>query len=292
MATSPDYAGVESGIKQGYDAQRQKAAQQEAGNLQSQRDALARRQAQLGGGPGGAFIKAEQMAGDESAQRGQQANASIDSAQAQELRNVKMTQLGQQFTTSERQGSEAHADTAQAKTFAHEDTSQQTGIAAAEKQQATQINANSSLQDRQLAAQAIMQQKGIEATSDLSAKQIAAQEIMQKTGLDAQAAMQAVGITAQKDMQETAQKFQGDQAKLDRDVKVDEFLQTIGLSKEEFAHQVGVDQFNEDMANKMFEKKDMLESAFGSLGGNKISQSGKGAGGKLSDWWKDFTSSN
>jgi len=51
MATTPDYTGVEDSIKKGYDAQRQKAAQAEAGNLQGQRDALARRQAQLGGGP-------------------------------------------------------------------------------------------------------------------------------------------------------------------------------------------------------------------------------------------------
>ena len=216
---APDYSGVEQGIAKGYNAQRQQAASTEAGNLQGQKDALARRAAALGNAPGGAFVKAEQQTGNDSAQRLQQANAGIDAAQNAELRGVKMTQLGQQFTTSERQGSEAHADTAQAATFAHEDTSQGTGIQAAKEQQATGIASQEKMAAAQIEAQKTMQDKGITAQSTLQDRQLAAQEVMQKTGIDAQAAMQMVGITAQKDMQDTQQKFQADQAQKDRDMQ-------------------------------------------------------------------------
>ena len=99
----PDYSGITKGITGQYDALRQKAAQQESANLQGQRDALQRRAAQLQGGPSGAFIKQEQLAGDASAQRLQQANEGIDQQQSADLRNVNMTQLGQQFQTSERE---------------------------------------------------------------------------------------------------------------------------------------------------------------------------------------------
>jgi len=224
---APDYSGVEQGIAKGYNAQRQQAASTEAGNLQGQKDALARRAAALGNAPGGAFVKAEQQTGNDSAQRLQQANAGIDAAQNAELRGVKMTQLGQQFTTSERQGSEAHADTAQAATFAHEDTSQGTGIQAAKEQQATGIASQEKMAAAQIEAQKTMQDKGITAQSTLQDRQLAAQEVMQKTGIDAQAAMQMVGITAQKDMQDTQQKFQADQAQKDRDIKVDEFMKQM-----------------------------------------------------------------
>ncbi len=100
---APDYSGITSDIASGYNAQRQKAQQQEGANLQGQKDALARRAAQLGGGPSGALIKTEQQAGDQSAQRLQSANEGINQAQNQEMRGIKMTQLGQQYQTGERE---------------------------------------------------------------------------------------------------------------------------------------------------------------------------------------------
>ena len=106
---APDYSGITKGITGQFDVARQKAAQTEGANLQGQKDALARRAAQLGGGPSGAFVKAEQTAGNESAQRLQQANEGINSQQSAALRDVNMTQLGQQYQTSERLGSEQFA---------------------------------------------------------------------------------------------------------------------------------------------------------------------------------------
>lgn len=77
-----------TGVDKQFDANRQRVGQVEAARLQQGRDALARRAAQLGGGPGGAFIKQEQLAMDESAQRQGMANMEIDAAKDAELRRM------------------------------------------------------------------------------------------------------------------------------------------------------------------------------------------------------------
>lgn len=256
MALPPDYSGVTSGIVGGYSNQRQQAAQQEGANLQGQRDAINRKAAQLGGGPSGALIKADQQEGDASAQRLQGANANIDQAQAADLRGVQMTQLGQQYTTSEREAGQQFA--------AGQQQSSQTFQAG---QQASQIS-----------AQEGMQKTGIDAQSSLAAKQIDAQKLMQQKGLDAQSAMQAAGITAQQDILNTQQQFAGGQAQLARQMQSDEFTAQLNQAASQFdktfPEQSGVDQFNESIATQMANKKDFLDKLFdpsswgGGLGGN------------------------
>ena len=86
-----------------------RAKQQEAANLQGQKDALARRAAQMGGGPSGAFVKQEQVAGDESAKRLASANEGIDAMQAQETRRVNEIEQGQNFVKGESVGSQDFA---------------------------------------------------------------------------------------------------------------------------------------------------------------------------------------
>ena len=56
-------------INKQFDPLRNRAKQQEAANLQNQQQDLARRFASMGGGPGGAQVKQEQVAADQSAQR-------------------------------------------------------------------------------------------------------------------------------------------------------------------------------------------------------------------------------
>lgn len=90
-----------------FDYARKRAAQQEASNLQQQRDALARRQAQTGGGVRGALIKQEQVASDNSAQRLAQANEGIDSAQRAEERRIREIDEGRQFARGEREASQS-----------------------------------------------------------------------------------------------------------------------------------------------------------------------------------------
>ncbi len=132
---APDYSGITSDIQGGYDSQRLKAQQQEGANLQGQRDALNRRAAQLGGGPSGALIKVDQQAQDQSAQRLQSANEGINQAQNQELRGVKMTQLGQQFQTGEREAGQAFQQAQQGREFGQQSALQGAGFGEQEKLQ-------------------------------------------------------------------------------------------------------------------------------------------------------------
>lgn len=209
-STVPDYSKVIKEIGGIYDTQRDKAAQQESANLQGQKEAMDRRFAAMGGGPGGASIKAEEQLGNESAQRLQGANADINAAQSGDMRNIEMTKLGQQFQSGERQaGQQFQAG------------QQKESIGAQMKMQLTGINAQSSQQD----------------------KEIAAQKLMQQTGLNAQEAMQAVNLKQQ----------------------ADQFEKTMGLEKDKFDEQTGVDQFNEKIAQQMADKKDFMDRALGPL---------------------------
>jgi hypothetical protein len=62
---------------------------------------MARRAAQLGGGPSGAFIKQEQLAMDASAQRLGEANEAIDAAKAGEMRRIREMEEGMNFQREE-----------------------------------------------------------------------------------------------------------------------------------------------------------------------------------------------
>jgi len=90
-----------------FDVQRQRASQQENALVQNQRDALNRRLAAMGGGPGGAAIKLEQQIGDESAQRLQQANEGINAAQSAEEARTRDVQQARDFARSEREAGQS-----------------------------------------------------------------------------------------------------------------------------------------------------------------------------------------
>ncbi|MES3012634.1 MAG: hypothetical protein V4750_02755 [Pseudomonadota bacterium] len=72
-----------------YSAARDRAGRREAGAVQSQRDAIARRAAMGGGGISGALQKQESLAIDASAQRLGDVNSEIDAAKAGELRKAR-----------------------------------------------------------------------------------------------------------------------------------------------------------------------------------------------------------
>jgi hypothetical protein len=92
-----------------FEVARNRAATQANADLQAKKDALARRAAQLGGGPSGAFIKAEQGAIDETQKNLGAANEQIDAAQQAEARRIKEVQDAQRFQTSEREASQTFA---------------------------------------------------------------------------------------------------------------------------------------------------------------------------------------
>ena len=105
-----------------FDRQRGRAAQQERGNQAAAQEALRRRAAAMPGAPGGAFVKQEQLANDESANRLAQANEGIDANQNAALGQLRQTQqaqdfsanqaqLGRDFSKSERIGSQDFSST-------------------------------------------------------------------------------------------------------------------------------------------------------------------------------------
>jgi hypothetical protein len=89
-----------------FDLARQRAQRQESANLQTQKDALARRAAQLGSGVQGALLKQEQIATDESARRLSDANEGIGAAERQEQRRLGEIAQAQEFARSERLGTQ------------------------------------------------------------------------------------------------------------------------------------------------------------------------------------------
>jgi hypothetical protein len=126
-----------------FDLARRRAQQQESQNLGAQKDALARRAAQLGGGVSGALIKQEQIATDESAKRLGQANEGIDAAQRQEQRRIDEIAQGQEFMRSEREATQSFAS-----------GERKAGEKFAQTQLATQLTAQKDMQARQIKAAA------------------------------------------------------------------------------------------------------------------------------------------
>lgn len=101
MATNL-YKGVDAQA----DLARRRASQTEQSQVGMQRDAMNRRAAQMGGGPGGAMVKQERIMGDESAQRLQQANEGIEAARMGEHSRIAGVLQGQQFARGERLGTQ------------------------------------------------------------------------------------------------------------------------------------------------------------------------------------------
>lgn len=93
-------------IQKQFDPMRRRLQQQEAANLQTQKDALARRAAASGGGPSGAFVKQEQLASDASARRLQDANEGVDAQFQAALNQERQVQAGRDFAREERIGSQ------------------------------------------------------------------------------------------------------------------------------------------------------------------------------------------
>jgi hypothetical protein len=92
-----------------FDVARKRVQEQSASNLQSRKDALARRFAALGNLEGGARLKIEQKVADEESQNLARANEGVDAAQNAELGRRREVIQGQQFATSEREGNQKFA---------------------------------------------------------------------------------------------------------------------------------------------------------------------------------------
>lgn len=254
---APDYSGIQSDINSGYDTQYKRAQQQAGAALQAQKDALQRRAAMLGGGPGGAFVKAEQTAANQSQQGLQQANEGIDAQRNAELRNLHMTQLGQQFQQSEREAGQQFAQ--------------------GEAEKGRQFQTSERLGSEDFAKQ--QQQAGF-----------GEQEKLQQAGFGHESEMQKAGFNQQELMQQEQQAY--DLGKFNTQLGFQNAWnqKNFDFENQKFNEQTGVDQFNEKIAQQMADKKDMLEHWFGNYGNmNPFNRGGymggkfQGHGGELGD---------
>lgn len=209
-------AQQEQGIKKQYDPLRKRAEQAERANLQTQNDAMARRAAMQGGGPGGAYEKQAQLAQESSARRLQDANEGINAQESGALNQAREIQAGRDFSREERLGSQD---------FSRGERLGQQKFATGER----------------LGSQDFSAKQAAEQRSFVSGERAASQKWQTGERADAQ---------RQQDRQ---------------------FQQQLDRDAERFAHEQFVDDFNMQMAEKMFNKKDLLEQFFGNFSGSSIS---------------------
>lgn len=276
-----------------FDYARKRAAQQEASNLQQQKDALARRQAQTGGGVSGALMKQEQVASDASAQRLQQANEGIDTAQRAEERRIREIEEGRRFTTSEREAAQGFAagESALARRFQTGEREASQGFASGESALQRRF-----LTGERMGSQDFSRQQQLEAFRQQTGERLAGerfqglqndttralQERMQQQAFRQQSeerkASQAEQFSQQKYLAESQFAQQKQLAGMQGDLQKEllraqqmwdgiKFDQTMAFSREQFEHEKDVDDFNMKIAQQMADQKGPLEALFGNFGG-------------------------
>lgn len=160
---APPKPGMVSANTEQFDVARRRAGQQENANLQAQKDALARRAAQTGGGVSGALIKQESLAADASGKRLADANEGINAQESGERARVAEINSGREFQTSERLGGQQFA------------TSERLGGQGfAEAMQRRQMAYGTSEREAGQTFQAGQQERAIKAQFDQQAAQITA----------------------------------------------------------------------------------------------------------------------
>lgn len=216
-------------VNKEFDLQRRRLAQQGQAQKQQVGDAMARRAAQLGGGPGGALIKAQQVAEGEVDQRTQQGNEAIDAAQRGEHRRIREVQEGRawQAGEAEKQRLFARGEREAGQTW-------QSGESKlARDQQQSQFDKQFGLTETQYAHQRELDAKNLGLTRE-------------RLGMD-------------KELMAHQMELDAKNLGLQRQ-QLAETIRQFGLT---FAHQKEVDAFNMDLATKMFEEKDVMERLIG-----------------------------
>lgn len=229
-----------AGIKKQYDPLRKRAQQQESANLQGQNDAMSRRAAAQGGGPGGAYEKQAQLAQTASAERLQSANEGINAQEQGAVNQAREVQAQRDYGTSERVAGQKFAS------------------------------------GERLGSQDFAERQRL-GSQDFSKGERLGTQDWQAT----QAAEQRKFVSGER---QAGQKWQtGERADAQRQ-QDRQFQEQLGRDWERFQHEKFVDDFNMQMAEKMFNKKDLLEQLFGNFSGSSISSGWKSVmGGGLDD---------
>ena len=248
-----------------FDVARKKADQAETANLQTARDAIARRTAMGGSGFHGVGIKAEQDAVDQSARRRADANEAINAAESADLERKAEVEAGRKFAREERLGSQEFSS----------------GESALQRRFATQ---------ERLGGQEFAGEQARLGREFQHGERLGSQEFATGERLSGQE-FAAGEAGKQRDFAANEAQLQRDASRNLRDYEIsvqrEQFGQQLGLSREQFDHEIKVDDFNMTLARDMFEEKDMLESLFGNFSMGNIKKGGKWAGGGVSDWWHD-----
>lgn len=167
-------------VKQQFDYQRQKAAQASNADLQMKRDALARRAAQSGGGPSGAFIKAEQNAIDQNQRNLADVHQGIGAQESAEMARLREIDDARKFQSAERLATQQ---------FAAGEREAQQGFARGEREasqtfQQGQFDANKAIQEAALTGRYGGRQT-IQAKAAADAQNMARQEFEQNVRTNA-----------------------------------------------------------------------------------------------------------
>lgn len=233
-----------------FDVARKRAQEQSGVNLQARKDAMARRFASLGNLDSGARIKQEELAANEEGKILQAANEGIDAQQQAELGRRKEVIQGQEFQAGEGQ------------------------------------------KGRDFAAQQAAIQRAYGTGERLGSQDFAGQ----------QASLQRAYGTSERESGQTfasgeragSQDFQAGEMQKNRDVQEAQFEKTFGLSTKQFGEslkqfnktfgeEVRVNDANIGLANKMLDKKGVLDKLADQLSLNNIKGvfSGLGGGGSV-----------
>ena len=219
-----------------YDVARQQAAQRENSTRQQTDDAISRRFAAMGGGPGGAQIKVQQDVADQSAKRLEGTMQQIDSAERAENERKAEVEAGRAFAREERLGSQGFASAEAAK-----GRDWQTG--------------------ERLGSQAYgtSEREGTQAFQKMLADRQNEIDIWKfEEGNEFQEKMLGKEQSFAKKMQGLQQSFADSQLKKRLTQDLEKFSQELQQSK-------WVDEQNLTLANKMLAKKDPIEQLFGNF---------------------------
>jgi len=213
-----------------FDYQRQQAAQSEKAALQGQKDAMARRKAQLGGGPGGALLKSEQVAEDQSARRLADTTAGIN-AQEQAVAEQRLeAQKQREYGTSERLGAQSWQ------------TGERVGSQGFQKDlQQAQISSTEGMQAKQIASTEGMQEKQITSAEGMQAKELSSREKMQQLQIGSDEKMTLASLKSNEKIANQANK-----------TKQTEINNNFVMAKAALEEQVRSNKISEKLAQDQF----------------------------------------
>lgn len=249
-----------------YDVARQQAAQRENATRQQTGDAISRRFAAMGGGPGGAQIKVQQDVADQSAKRLEGTMQQIDSAERAENERKAEVEAGRTFAREERLGSQG---------FAADQSALQRRFASDEARLGRDWQTGERLGSQ---AYGTSEREGTQAFQKaLADRQNEIDMWKFEEGQDFQEKMLGKEQSFAKKMQGLQQDFANSQ--LDKQLTAD-----WNKWSEEFKQSKWVDEQNLILANKMLEQKDMLEELFGNFSMGNLGGFFGGIGTKLGGW--------